>query len=73
MYCAQFAYHESSFFLVRLLQRYAHISLAPDAHPPASRLPADCAQDDSLGWNAREKVRVKTHLTMYVEVRTRTY
>ncbi|KAJ7261062.1 cytochrome P450 [Mycena rebaudengoi] len=63
----QFAYHESSFFLVRLLQTFAHIALAPDAQPPNTRPPAAWAADDTLGWKAHEKVHPKSHLTMFVQ------
>ncbi|KAJ7703697.1 cytochrome P450 [Mycena rosella] len=63
----QFAYHEASFFLVRLLQHFSNISLAPEAQPPASRVPASWAQDDELGWKSGERLRVKTHLTLFIE------
>ncbi|KAF8959382.1 cytochrome P450 [Flammula alnicola] len=62
----QFAYHEASFFLVRLLQNFSAISLAPAAQPPGSRAPADWAQDKDAR-KAKEKIRPKTHLTMYVQ------
>ncbi|KAJ6626539.1 cytochrome P450 [Mycena sp. CBHHK59/15] len=63
----QFAYHEASFFLVRLLQNFSGISLALDAQPPASRIPAAWAQTDELGWKSRERLMVKNHLTMFIE------
>ncbi|KAJ6512364.1 cytochrome P450 [Mycena vulgaris] len=63
----QFAYHEASFFLVRLLQNFSGISLALEAQPPASRLPADWAKDDKLGWRRGERLRVKNHLSLYIE------
>ncbi|KAJ6526144.1 cytochrome P450 [Mycena vulgaris] len=62
----QFAYHESSFFLVRLLQTFSTIALAPEAQPPASRPPASWQTDDKSGWKAREKVRPRSHLTLFV-------
>ncbi|KDR74352.1 hypothetical protein GALMADRAFT_250207 [Galerina marginata CBS 339.88] len=62
----QFAYHEASFFLVRLLQTFSDISLVPDAQPPASRPPAEWAEDKK-GRKGREKIRPRTHLTMYVQ------
>ncbi|KAJ7689971.1 cytochrome P450 [Mycena rosella] len=63
----QFAYHEASFFLVRLLQNFSGVSLALDAQPPASRLPSNWAQDDELGWRSGERLNVKNHLSMFVE------
>ncbi|KAF7291833.1 Glycosyltransferase family 39 protein [Mycena chlorophos] len=36
----QFAYHEASFFLVRFLQRFSGVQLAPDAQPESSKPPA---------------------------------
>ncbi|KAJ7239178.1 cytochrome P450 monooxygenase pc-3 [Mycena haematopus] len=62
----QFAYHEASFFLVRLLQTFSGVSLAPDAQPPAARPPASWKTDDKSGWKAREKIRPRSHLTMFV-------
>ena len=58
----QFAYNEASFFLVRLLQRFASVELAEDVQtmPPAEWANAE-------GRKAVEKVIVKTHLTMYVK------
>ncbi|KAJ7481351.1 cytochrome P450 [Mycena galericulata] len=63
----QFAYNEASFFLVRLLQRFSSIALAPEAQPPASRPPAAWATEDKVGWLAREKIRPKAHLTLFVQ------
>ncbi|KAI0029775.1 cytochrome P450 [Vararia minispora EC-137] len=51
----QFAYNEASVFLVRLLQQYSGVQLAPDVQPPESR----------SRWPGREKVWMKAHLTMY--------
>ncbi|KAJ7775357.1 cytochrome P450 [Mycena metata] len=62
----QFAYHEASFFLVRLLQTFSSIALAPDAQPPAARPPAVWQTDDKSGWKAHEKIRPRSHLTMFV-------
>jgi len=59
----QFAYHEVSFFLVRLLQKFSAIHLAPDAQPPSSRPPPSWAQ--GAGYKAKEKIWPKTHLTLY--------
>ncbi|KAG1731965.1 cytochrome P450 [Suillus paluster] len=56
----QFAYNETSFFLVRLLQQFSSVSLATDAQtlPPAEW--AKCS-----GRKAIEKVIIKSHLTIY--------
>lgn len=64
----QFAYHESSFFLVRLLQAFSSIALAPDAQPLEARPPAEWASSMNSRIR-REKIRPKTHLTLYVQVR----
>ncbi|KAJ7848078.1 cytochrome P450 [Mycena leptocephala] len=56
----QFAYHEASFFVVRLLQTFSSIALAPDAQPPPSR-----KTHDPVGWKAYEKIRPRSHFTMY--------
>ncbi|KAJ7839867.1 cytochrome P450 [Mycena olivaceomarginata] len=60
----QFAYHESSFFLVRLLQTFSSVSFASDAQPPEGRPPASWKTDDKAGWKAHEKIRPRSHLTM---------
>jgi hypothetical protein len=65
----QFAYHESSFFLVRLLQTFSSVSFASDAQPPEGRPPASWKTDDKAGWKAHEKIRPRSHLTMFVFVR----
>ncbi|KAJ7168966.1 cytochrome P450 [Mycena filopes] len=62
----QFAYHEASFFLVRLLQSFARIALAPAAQPPSARPPPVWATEDASGWKAHERVRPRSHLTMFV-------
>lgn len=56
----QFAYNETSFFLVRLLQQFSSVSLASDVQtlPPAEW--AKCS-----GRKAIEKVIIKSHLTIY--------
>ncbi|KAF8185162.1 cytochrome P450 [Pholiota molesta] len=63
----QFAYNEASFFLVRLLQNFSSFALAPDAQPPASRPPQSWALDTDDIRKAREKIRPKNHLTLYVQ------
>ncbi|GAW05475.1 cytochrome p450 [Lentinula edodes] len=60
----QFAYNETSFFLVRLLQNFSDIELSETSQPPDSRPPASWKKEG--GIKAIEKVKLKTHLTMYV-------
>ncbi|KAF4600440.1 hypothetical protein EYR38_005067 [Pleurotus pulmonarius] len=61
----QFAYHESSFFLIRLLQRFSDFKMAPDVQPDWSKPPADWAK--CPGSKGTEKVIPGAHLTMYVK------
>ncbi|KAF5321751.1 hypothetical protein D9619_001271 [Psilocybe cf. subviscida] len=65
----QFAYHEASFFLVRLLQSFSGITLVPDAQHPKDRVPALWAEDQKKSSKRKkiEKIRPKIHLTMYVQ------
>ncbi|KAF5358873.1 hypothetical protein D9757_012297 [Collybiopsis confluens] len=60
----QFAYNESSFFLVRLLQKFSTIELSEESQPLDSRPPASWKKEG--GIKATEKVQLKSHLTMYV-------
>ncbi|KAL0949003.1 hypothetical protein HGRIS_009102 [Hohenbuehelia grisea] len=59
----QFAYHESSFFLVRLLQAFSDIQLAPDAQPAGSRAPPEWK--GAPGTKGKETIQPKSHLTLY--------
>ncbi|KAK7029845.1 cytochrome P450 monooxygenase [Favolaschia claudopus] len=61
----QFAYQEISFFIIRLLQTFQSLELAPDAMPPDARPPASWAA--GKGRKATEKIRPKSDLTMSVE------
>ncbi|KAF8164307.1 cytochrome P450 [Pholiota molesta] len=61
----QFAYQETSFFLVRLLQGFRGFRMAPDAQPLGSRPPEAWAAGG--GRKAGERVVPGTHLTMYVK------
>ncbi|KAH9483141.1 Cytochrome P450 monooxygenase 75 [Psilocybe cubensis] len=61
----QFAYHETSFFLIRLLQQFSNITHAYDAQPPASRPPADWLAG-SEGPKGRDRIRMKSYMTMSV-------
>ncbi|KAF8577258.1 cytochrome P450 [Ramaria rubella] len=64
----QFAYHEVSFFIVRMLQRFSDIQLAPEAQPPGSTPPAEWAQATSGSPRKKlEKCFPQTHLTLYVK------
>ncbi|PFH46829.1 hypothetical protein AMATHDRAFT_68991 [Amanita thiersii Skay4041] len=60
----QFAYHESSFFLIRLLQHFSGVTLVPEAQPPSARPPIEWALD--AGRKGKEKIRIKSYLTMSV-------
>ncbi|PCH39905.1 cytochrome P450 monooxygenase pc-1 [Wolfiporia cocos MD-104 SS10] len=60
----QFAYNEMSFFLVRFLQAFDRIELAPDAQP-AGTLPPD-SWITSDGRKRIERIRPKSDLTMSV-------
>ncbi|KAF8905815.1 cytochrome P450 [Gymnopilus junonius] len=62
----QFAYNEASFFLVRLLQNFSDISLVSDAQPPESNPPVAWAEDKE-GRKGKEKIRPRSHLTLYAD------
>ena len=61
----QFAYHEVSFFLIRLLQQFSAITHDLEAQPPEHRPPA--AWKGAEGPKGRDKIRMKTTVTMSVE------
>ncbi|EIN04294.1 cytochrome P450 monooxygenase pc-3 [Punctularia strigosozonata HHB-11173 SS5] len=61
----QFAYNEASFMLIRLLQVFSGIELAPDAQPPDSRPPPEWKQ--LSGRTAIEQFWPRNHLTMYAK------
>lgn len=61
----QFAYNEMSFMLIRLLQTFSSITLAPEAQHPDTRPPTEWAQAE--GRKARERFRPKSHLTLYAD------
>ncbi|KAJ7711739.1 cytochrome P450 [Mycena olivaceomarginata] len=52
---AEVAYDQATFFLIKLLQTYSEITLAPDAQPADSLPP----------WQGREKLWFSCHITMY--------
>ena len=60
---SQFAYHEATYFLVRLLQQFTGFSLEQSENLP---IPTDWAACDGL--QGTEKVFPAAHLTMYVKV-----
>ncbi|KAF8547413.1 hypothetical protein OG21DRAFT_1527175 [Imleria badia] len=62
----QFAYSEMSFMLIRLLQHFDTIRLAPDAHAPDTLPPPTWAT--STDRKGREKIFPSLHLTMYLHV-----
>ncbi|KAF7331465.1 Glycosyltransferase family 39 protein [Mycena kentingensis (nom. inval.)] len=62
----QFAYQESSFFLIRLLQRFSAFRLAPDAQPEESKPPRSW-QESGTEMQKREKITFGTSLTMYAK------
>ncbi|KAF8200189.1 cytochrome P450 monooxygenase pc-1 [Pholiota molesta] len=59
----QFAYNEMSFMIIRLLQSFSSVDLAPSAAPPEAHPPAEWAQ--AKGRKAIERLFPKMHLTMY--------
>ncbi|KAH7911458.1 cytochrome P450 [Hygrophoropsis aurantiaca] len=59
----QFAYNEMSFMIIRLLQNFSSMTLAPEAQSPETRPPAAWASGE--GRKATEKFYPKMHLTMY--------
>jgi len=61
----QFAYNEISFMLIRLLQSFDGVTLAVDEQPPASRPPVDWLKAGDR--KKMEKIRPKSHLTLYAE------
>ena len=63
----QFAYNEMSFFLIKLLQRFSTMELAPEAAPPGSLPPKEWAK--APGRKGKERFWPKSHLTLYSIVR----
>ncbi|KAM5540778.1 hypothetical protein V8D89_005422 [Ganoderma adspersum] len=61
----QFAYNETSFMLVRLLQRFSSIKLRQDAHPE-SVAPAG-VERSPYAVDGCERVCMRSHLTAYVK------
>ncbi|KAK6984008.1 cytochrome P450 [Favolaschia claudopus] len=63
----QFAYHEASFFLVRLLQSFSDIALAQSVAPVSPSPSHPSAEPDPLGWKQRERLPIRMHLTLYLK------
>ncbi|KAF8522182.1 cytochrome P450 [Hysterangium stoloniferum] len=62
----QFAYHEASFFIVRMLQRFDQIELATDTLPAGARPPASWVSENTGSPRRKiEKCWPKAHLTLY--------
>ncbi|KAF8892245.1 cytochrome P450 monooxygenase pc-3 [Infundibulicybe gibba] len=59
----QFAYHEVSYFLIRLLQSFSSITPTPDAQPADSHPPA--AWLNGIGPKGKDKIRPRIHVTLY--------
>ncbi|TDL19801.1 cytochrome P450 [Rickenella mellea] len=59
----QFAYNETSFMLVKLLQKFDGFTLDEAAQPPDSRIPASWV--NVPGRQSMERFFPKMHLTMY--------
>ncbi|KAF9468760.1 cytochrome P450 [Collybia nuda] len=59
----QFAYHETSFFLIRLLQSFKSITAVPEAQPPETRPPAHWS---TAGGTKADTIWPKSYLTMSV-------
>ncbi|KAG8883717.1 hypothetical protein FRB97_006028 [Tulasnella sp. 331] len=59
----QFAYNEISFFLIRFLQQFERIELAPDGHPPGTLPPPEWK--NGAGRMSIEKIWPKSRLTAY--------
>lgn len=57
-----------SFFLIKLMQHFSAMELAPEAAPPESLPPAEWAV---TGWGRKriERFWPKSHLTLYSNVR----
>jgi len=65
----QFALNETSFFMIRLLQRFDHFELAPECQPPHTRPQKSWHDPDTTvpltRRRALEKCFLRSHLTLY--------
>lgn len=62
----QFAYNESSYYLIRLLQTFSSFSLAMDAQPAEGIPPKNWTKMPGT-TKGREKIMLGFHLTMYAK------
>ncbi|KXN81021.1 Cytochrome P450 52A6 [Leucoagaricus sp. SymC.cos] len=63
----QFAYHETSYFLIRLLQQFSSISIDLGAQPSWAAPPPEWR--NGVGTQKTDKIRMKNYVTMSVVVR----
>lgn len=61
----QFAYHEATFYLVRLLQRFKGFKLSNQYNVS----PPEAWKTNGEGTKSKEKIHPLSHLTMFVKVR----
>jgi len=61
----QFAYNETSFMLIRVLQQFSHIALDGEAQPPEGKPLPYWANE--RGRQSIEKLRFRSHLTIYAQ------
>ncbi|KAG8855030.1 hypothetical protein FRB96_007225 [Tulasnella sp. 330] len=62
----QFAYNEISYFLIRFLQRFQHVDLAPEGHPEGTLPPKEWLQH--VGTRKPiEKIWPRSYITIYSE------
>ncbi|PSR74782.1 hypothetical protein PHLCEN_2v9579, partial [Hermanssonia centrifuga] len=61
----QFAYNEVSFMLIRLVQQFSSILLVQKEANPEKMPPPGWAE--SKGSNGKDQVRIRAHLTMFVD------
>ena len=62
----KFAYNEASFMLIRLLQQFSTFELAQHEANPA-KVPVPGWAESRLS-NGKDRVRIRSHLTMFVDV-----
>jgi hypothetical protein len=62
-----YAYNEASFFLIRLLQHFDSISLAPEAQPAGSLPPPEWRAGP--GRQAYERIWPAAAITLFIKVR----
>lgn len=62
----QFAYTETSYFMIKLLQKFESFEMALDAQPASATPPA--SWKDAPGRQAHEKIMPVLHLAMSIKV-----